>query len=76
MPDELKQSAMLEFGWGIGVGGFSAEETIQVRFDHASARAVPLPPTWQAAIRCAKQLAGKGCASPNKASGDIMFGGC
>ena len=31
MPDELRQKSMLEFVWGIAVGGFSAQETIQVR---------------------------------------------
>ena len=72
MPDELKQNSMLEFVWDIAVGGFGAEETIQVRFDNASARGVPLPPTWQTAIRCAKQLASKALASANKARDDIF----
>ena len=63
---------MLEFVWDVAVGGFDAKETIQVRFDNAVSQGVPLPQTWKTAIRCAKQLASKACASASKARDDIF----
>ena len=63
---------MLEFVWDVAVGGFDAQETIQVRFDNAVSQGVPLPQTWKTAIRCAKQLASKACASASKARDEIF----
>ncbi len=43
---------MADFVWRIEVGGFHAEQAVQVRVDKATSQGVPLPENWKAAGRC------------------------